>query len=306
MDNNLKIKIAVDNVCIELEGEGTLVDAILAKLLDEGIEKIKNKTVTVLQGDINMFNKPEKEDVDAPTSECMTTTTEIDSEYPLLKDVVIKDLPKTETEWILLYAFYSSGFGKDCFSKNDIKEGYNNTNRTTSTRNKNFATNLKNTISNGWIKSVNEVDFVITLSGISTAKEILNRSVSEKPARRNKQSVSKRSYQFLDLGLSNKEREDFKQFFNSFPSLSNIDKAVVCSYWLSSFPEKTIKEVDSNTVFSALRIADANTSFDIGSALSNGKNSKNYYVSGNAPNKYVLNHIGEDHAKELTKVNNHS
>lgn len=67
---------------------------------------------------------------------------EKDASYPTLKDLMIKNYPKSEAEWILCYAFYCSAFGTDTFSKEDMIEKYRLHNRFTENNQKNFASNL--------------------------------------------------------------------------------------------------------------------------------------------------------------------
>src|SRR3569833_1152295 len=40
---------------------------------------------------------------------------EEENDYPSLKDLVVKNYPKTESEWVLCYAFFASKFGTDTF-----------------------------------------------------------------------------------------------------------------------------------------------------------------------------------------------
>lgn len=62
---------------------------------------------------------------------------------PNIKDIVMKDLPKTETEWLLIYALYASEEGTSAFTAEILRQLYHDSNRFTETRNKNFSTNLK-------------------------------------------------------------------------------------------------------------------------------------------------------------------
>src|SRR3990167_3596919 len=57
-----------------------------------------------------------------------TTVIEL-GDYPVLKEVVKKDLPKTESDWILIYAFYSSSYGENTFTEKDIRKQYEATGR---------------------------------------------------------------------------------------------------------------------------------------------------------------------------------
>lgn len=100
--------------------------------------------------------------------------------YPSLKDLLVKNYPKTEGEWVLCYAFYSSHFGKDTFKKDDIVEKYRENGRHSSIRIGNLTNNINVGVKKDWIKSVNNNEYFLKPEGIEYAKEVLNgRSTSK-------------------------------------------------------------------------------------------------------------------------------
>lgn len=96
------------------------------------------------------------------------------NDYPTLKDLLIKNYPKTETEWILCYSFYSSKFGSDTFTKEDILEKYKDNNRYSKSNGANLSNNLKTCVKKDWIKSVNDVDFIMKEEGKNYANKIIS------------------------------------------------------------------------------------------------------------------------------------
>ena len=94
---------------------------------------------------------------------------------PSLKDIVIRDLAKTEREWILVYAFLSSNSGQDHFTREDILEMYDKSNRRKTSRIANLSNNLKYLIKSDQLKYLNDNDLLLTSEGIKVTKEILNR-----------------------------------------------------------------------------------------------------------------------------------
>lgn len=98
---------------------------------------------------------------------------ETSDKYPTLKDLMIKDYPKTEAEWILCYAFYSSNFGNDTFKKDDIAEKYKENNRYTDSARANLGNNINACVKKDWIKSVNDTDFVMKSEGITYVKQVI-------------------------------------------------------------------------------------------------------------------------------------
>lgn len=94
--------------------------------------------------------------------------------YPTIKDLLIKDYPKNEAEWILIYWFYSSNFWVDVFTRNNLIEKYKTTNRRTDTRIKNLSWSISACVKKDWIKSVNDKDFLITEEWKSYVAQIIN------------------------------------------------------------------------------------------------------------------------------------
>ena len=220
---------------------------------------------------------------------------------PNIKDIVMKDLPKTETEWLLIYALYASEEGTSAFTAETLRQLYHDSNRFTETRNKNFSTNLKKAVTSDWFVAINNTDYVLSEVGKKAAYEILQRTVEKNSAKKVKKAVStvKSSYEIKELDLDEEQRKEFKQYVLSFNSLNNMEKAVIIAYGLKKYG---ISEIDENTIFTALRIADQPASYDIKASLNNGKRNKSYFISGEMPGKFKLHHLGEDCAKELEKA----
>ena len=93
--------------------------------------------------------------------------------YPTLKDLMIKDYPKTEAEWVLCYAFYSSNFGNDTFKRDDISEKYKENNRFSGSAKANLGNNINGCVKKDWIKSANDIDFVMKPEGVAYAKQVI-------------------------------------------------------------------------------------------------------------------------------------
>lgn len=94
-------------------------------------------------------------------------------DYPILKDIVMKDLPKTEAEWILIFVFYASEFGKHSATKDDIIREYKEAGKYSETNRKNLAANVARCVKNNWIKSLNKDSYIILDGGKDYITEIL-------------------------------------------------------------------------------------------------------------------------------------
>lgn len=99
----------------------------------------------------------------------------IPSEYPVMKDIVIRDLAKTEREWILIYALYSSNFGVDVLTREMLVSKYNESGRRTSSRISNLSNNIRNLVKAGQLKFINDNDMLLTSKGKDIVLVVLNR-----------------------------------------------------------------------------------------------------------------------------------
>ena len=95
------------------------------------------------------------------------------SSYPSMRDIVIKDLPKNEAEWALIYGLYASQFGQDSFTREGILKGYEDSKRATQSRKNNLSHSISKGINEDWYKSLNDTEFIFKEKGLSYAKEIL-------------------------------------------------------------------------------------------------------------------------------------
>lgn len=110
MGEILKLKINIGNANVELEGEGSLVHTIFSELREFGLGKLSNcEPASHSLGQQNNTKDTTREDEqeEAVTQEAKEKTIEI----PNIKDIVMKNLPKTEAEWVLVYALYASNMG---------------------------------------------------------------------------------------------------------------------------------------------------------------------------------------------------
>ena len=132
---------------------------------DTKSRKTKRKPSSKSQSKENKTEESKKEEITHPELK----------KYPIMKDIVIRDLAKTEREWILIYALYSSDFGKNVITRDDIWNKYNESNRVTHSRRTNLTNNIKNMVKSGQLKFINDDEMLLTEAGVQTATEILNR-----------------------------------------------------------------------------------------------------------------------------------
>jgi len=151
----LKVKFKLNGLEFELEGNENTVKEEL------GIFK-----EFVMNSLINKLTNPNS--TQAPRFIGVNGEEASDDEsynFPALKEIVMLDLPKSEVEWICVYSFYGSSFGKNPFKDSDIKELYDTSKRKSDSRMANFSGNFGKVLTNGWIKVLNNDEFIITKKG---------------------------------------------------------------------------------------------------------------------------------------------
>lgn len=297
MGDIFKLKINFGDANIELEGEGTLVHTILSELRELGLGKLTTGQQMVPKS----FVLKNNDNLNVSNSSENTNESDIgvSCALPNIRDIVIKDLPKTEAEWLLVYALYTCQDNIDTFTADDLRQKYHDTNRYTENRNKNFSTNLKKAVTESWFICINETDYSLSEAGRTYALEIIKRSPEPAKAKNKKtvQTHAKTTYQLVDLGIDQTAREELKKYVESFKSLNNMELSLVISAWLKT--NANVDEVNEHIIYTALKSITHSTSFDIKASLKNAKNSKNYFISGENTGFFIIHHIGEDYVREL-------
>ena len=143
MSDIFKLKVCIGNANIELEGEGNLVHTIFSELREDGLGKLSDSVPVEIKNDVsdreigNNIPCEEKNNIEIKEPQIKET-----SKLPQINTIVIKNLPKTETEWIVVYALYVSEQGTKIFNKEDLRQLYQDSGRLDENRNKNFSTNI--------------------------------------------------------------------------------------------------------------------------------------------------------------------
>ena len=295
MENNLKININIGTTSINLEGTSNTVIDFFNDLRLNGLVKLNNLSTSCerTQEPEKIYESTsQKNETEPPESVSTVANTE---SLPSLNDLVIKLDGCTEADWMLLYSLYLSDNGSKVFTMEDIKNKYRETNRLTTTRNKNFSTNIKKLVKCNYISGINDSEYKITTEGITKAHKLLVGEIKSQKHKNNTKTFTTKTFSVVDMHLSEEKRSEFKTHFESFKKLSNIDKAVVVACWLKNNIRKD--EIDSNILFTMLKIAGSSTSYDLDSSLRNAKVKNKYFLNGTDKGFYKIHHIGEDYYK---------
>lgn len=107
--------------------------------------------------------------------------TEKVGDYPTIKDIIIKNITKSEAELLLIMLFYTSNYGKGVFLRSKVIEIYREHGIHNDSRSKNSTGNINTLIRKSLIKSINGEEMGITPDGVQAVHDILNGNTVVKP-----------------------------------------------------------------------------------------------------------------------------
>lgn len=262
---NLRIKLKYKSFEIELEGDKDTVQSEFKDIKENGLGNI------VMGVDLSEQNilMNSNEDQQINNIKQLQPTETIDFEdanqnIPSLKDVIMKQLPSSESEWIMVYAFYATNHGSKTFTSKDILSMYESTKRNTPSRKANISNNIKSLFGKGYFSALNDDDYILTNDGKHQANEIITRSHStplkqtkpkgklnssnETKSKKSKSTASK--FEVLkDLNLRPKTAISLTDYVQNYEVKSNADKIIVIINYLLEILK--IEKVTINHIYTA-------------------------------------------------------
>lgn len=250
---NLRIKLKYKSFEIELEGDKDTVQKEFKDIKENGLGNIvmgvdMNETAYIVESSENAPKQIQQaQNVDF-----------IEGDKPSLKDILMKQLPSSEMEWILVYAFYGSDFGGKPFTSKTILEAYESTKRKTTSRHANMSKNIKSLFSKGYFSALNDEEFIMTEDGKHQANEIITRTHStplkqKKPQKikssgsdipkSSKKGTSQKFQILKDLNLRPSDKIQLTDYIKEFEIKSNGDRIIVIVNYL-----KEILKVEKVTI----------------------------------------------------------
>lgn len=191
------------------------------------------------------------------------------SDTPHLSDVEI-NVNCSETDWILIYAFYESNFAKKTFTKKAVYDRYMSK-RKTDSRSKNFSTYWKRLFKD-YFATVNDIEIKIKLNDLSHLYNLINgdskdtsratitiaqknkidNSVAEKSTTKPKAANKTTSYQLVtNLNLYPKDNTSLKEFYDGYKAKKTAEIILLIVYYL----ERVINEhnIDENKIYTCYK-----------------------------------------------------
>lgn len=113
----------------------------------------------------------------------------------------------------------------------------------------------------------------------------------DKPKRGKRGSGKKETYNTIDLGLNEEQRQKFREFFQEKNPSSQNDQVLVIMHWLKNNANRG--NISTDEIFTGFRTANVKVPGKLSSVLGNlvGRG----MVSNVGAKQYSLTHVGEDH-----------
>lgn len=157
MSQSLKISLSLGQFTLQLEGDPQTVTQQFTALQAHGLGKLAQ---------ITPDNTPSPQTSSHPSPHSISS--------PTLQDIVHKNTPTSEAEWILVYThFHTQSSHNSSITRTQILEQYRTSKRYTRNRSKGLSGNIHATIKKGWLQALNDTDYVITPKGQSKLANLL-------------------------------------------------------------------------------------------------------------------------------------
>ncbi|UJH67718.1 hypothetical protein [Allomuricauda sp. SCSIO 65647] len=262
-NKNLKLRFKLKELEFEIEGNERTVKA--------EFENFKDFVTNDILPQINKVSSaPETSELESrplALDQAPDIDLEDTSDFPILKELVYKDLPKNEKEWVLVYCFYASAFGSKSFTRDDISTLYESSNRKSDETVKRLSRNVRSILNKDYIKMINDEEYIIKPEGIKQAKLILEgksnarasyKNTSKKPKgvkeakslSKPKPSSKKQDFKLdRNLNLRPEGEQSLKEFSESFEINSAPERILVIVYYLKEILQ--MDNVNTNHIYTA-------------------------------------------------------
>jgi hypothetical protein len=208
-EKKLKMKFKLHQLEFEVEGDQETVK--------EQFENFKSFITGDLLPVINI-EKPKQTELPELTAEefpkQVTQAEDISHseiiDIPTLKDIKLRDMAKTEKDWMIVYSFLAADGGNKTFTRADIVELYKESGRYSDKIANGLSQYFKTLTKDGIIKATSDTEFIILDDGKSKANQIFqgnSQSKSSKSTAKISKSTAKKSIKTAKKPSSNKRFE---------------------------------------------------------------------------------------------------
>lgn len=206
---------------------------------------MRMKTVVPQEKHDNLRLSNGADEIESPLNYSVATDSE---DYPTFYSVYSNEVTQSESEVLLVMAFYVSNFGANNFTKEDLLQYYKEQEIYTESRRANSSNNINTLIRSKYLEAVAKGNYRITKSGKQKAIEIIGREECPKPSSsrqsgaKNKKTANSATVKvsknnivaFLpDLDLYPANEISLEDFYNQFITTNNYEKNLIFVYYLT-------------------------------------------------------------------------
>ena len=175
-----KIKIASESLKIEIEGTSDLIYKIFTDLKDGrfspppepvSINKPEAAQLSLICSDEK--DSSDTQSADALPQDDIKAVNPANNHTPDLNELILEKRRFTQTEWMILLAWFASHKGKVAFTKKDIRKPYLSISKYTKMRSNQLKSNLISLIFNDYLIAVEKDVYMMTDAGIERAISLL-------------------------------------------------------------------------------------------------------------------------------------
>lgn len=240
--------------------------------------------------------------------------TTVNPDVPDLKNLVYRRLPSSESEWMLIYACYSTNFKLEPVTLEIIKEYYVSSGRRTDSNQNNIKTNLGSLIKGRSIEYINDNEFVVTEKGFKQAREILARTSGSESTNKGGRPVSKTKKATTEvakpktsakavakpqaltlvstLNFHPKNADSLKDFYGRYNAKTNYEKNLVFVYYLQNVLKSD--EIGLNHIYSCYKHVGERVPGDLYQSIRDTKKNQGWLDISNM-NKITVPVAGENY-----------
>ena len=186
-----KIKISTDSLNIEIEGGDDLIYKIFTDLKNgrflpppapaaEQAEQAEHSKLSLIStGEQTTEAAAQPDDEPVRETADVITASPATSHLPDLNELILEKRRFTQTEWMILLAWFASHNGKCSFTKKDFRKPYMSISKYTKMRSNQLKSNLISLILNDCIICVEKDVYLMTDTGIERALSLLTTEQSQ-------------------------------------------------------------------------------------------------------------------------------
>ncbi|MGN1169680.1 MAG: hypothetical protein ACI4RB_06125 [Acutalibacteraceae bacterium] len=188
-----KIKISTDSLNIEIEGSDDLIYKIFTDLKNgrflpppaPAAEQAEHSRLSLIStGEQTTETAAQPDDEPDRETDDVFTASPATAHLPDLNELILEKRRFTQTEWMILLAWFASHKGKSSFTKKDFRKPYMSISKYTKMRSNQLKSNLISLILNDCIICVEKDVYLMTDTGIERALSLLTTEQSQHQERK--------------------------------------------------------------------------------------------------------------------------